>query len=53
VIAEFSACVIASLYGYDYSGNAWHYISMSDKDPLRAVTAALTAAEKVLNLILA
>lgn len=46
-IAEFTACVLALLYGQDYSGNAWQYISHYNKDPLAAIMQALGTVELV------
>ena len=53
VIAEFTACVIANLYGYDYSGNSWEYLKMFSSDPLKAIMKAGHHIDQVLNLILA
>jgi hypothetical protein len=51
IVAEFTACVLAELYGYDYTGNAWQYISALHKDPLTAVVKAMAEVEKVLDII--
>jgi hypothetical protein len=51
IVAEFTACVLAELYGYDYTGNAWQYISALHKDPLTAVVKAMAEVEKVLGVI--
>lgn len=51
-IAEFTACVLAALYGYDYTGNTWEYIrGYNEKDPLKAIMKALSTIEKVIELI--
>ena len=50
-VAEFSAAVLASLYGYDYTGNAWKYISHYNSDPITAIYKALSTVEKVLSVI--
>ena len=52
VVAEFTACVIANLYGYDYTGITWQYLNMFSDDPLKAVMKAGQHIEAVLNLIL-
>ena len=52
IIAEFTACVIANLYGYDYSGNSWEYLKMFSTDPLKAIMKAGQHIDQVLNLIL-
>lgn len=52
VIAEFTAAVLMSLYGHDYSGNAWQYIMhYAPTDPLRAVVRCLSTIEKVIDVI--
>lgn len=49
VVAEFTASVLTNIYGYeDRSGNTWKYISLYAKDPLIAITKALTTVEQVL-----
>jgi hypothetical protein len=53
IIAEFTACVIANLYGYDYSGTTWEYLKMFSTDPLKAIMKAGQHIDQVLNLILA
>lgn len=50
-IAEFTACVLAQMYGHDYTGNAWDYISSYNSDPLKAIFSALSTVEKVIALI--
>lgn len=50
-VAEICAAVLASLYGHDYTGNAWKYISALHKDPLTAVVKAMAEVEKVLGVI--
>jgi len=52
VVAEFTACVIANIYGYDYSGTTWQYLSMFSNDPLKAIMKAGHHIDQVLNLIL-
>lgn len=48
-VADFTACVLMQLYGLgDRSGNTWKYISHYNKDPLKAITKALSVVEKVL-----
>jgi hypothetical protein len=46
-VAEFTACVLALLFGHDYSGNAWEYISHYNSDPLAAIMKALGTIEQV------
>ncbi len=53
IVAEFTACVIANLYGYDYSGTTWQYLTMFSTDPLKAIMKAGQHIERVLDLILA
>ena len=53
IVAEFTACVIANLYGYDYSGTCWEYLKMFSDDPLKAIMKAGQHIERVLDLILA
>jgi hypothetical protein len=53
VIAEFTACVLANLYGFDYSGNSWEYLKMFSSDPLKSIMFAGRHIDQVLNLILA
>jgi putative alpha-1,2-mannosidase len=52
IVAEFTACVIANLYGYDYTGTTWEYLKMFSSDPLKAIMKAGHHIDKVLNLIL-
>jgi hypothetical protein len=52
VVAEFTACVLANLYGSDYSGNSWEYLKMFSSDPIRAIMKAGQHIEAVLDLIL-
>jgi len=52
IVAEFTACVIANLYGYDYSGNSWEYLKMFSSDPLKAIMKSGQHIDQVLNLIL-
>jgi hypothetical protein len=52
VVAEFTACVLANLYGCDYSGTAWKYLQMFSTDPLKAIMKAGQFIEKVLELLL-
>jgi hypothetical protein len=52
VVAEFTACVIANIYGYDYSGTSWEYLKMFSEDPIKAIMKAGQHIERVLNLIL-
>lgn len=53
VIAEFTACVIAALYGQDYTGTSWEYLKMFSNDSLKAIMKAGQHIDQVLNLILA
>jgi len=53
IVAEFTACVIANLYGYDYTGTTWEYLKMFSDDPLKAIMKAGRHIDQVLNLILA
>ena len=51
-LAEFTACVLMELYGYeDRSGNAWRYIAGYSDDPMKAVMKALDTVGKVLAVI--
>lgn len=51
-VAEICAAVLTQMYGYDYSGNSWDYISrLYPQDPLRAIMKALSEVEKVLSVI--
>jgi hypothetical protein len=52
VVAEFTACVIANIYGYDYTGTTWQYLTMFSSDPLKAIMKAGHHIDQVLNLIL-
>lgn len=51
VVAEFTACVIANLYGYDYTGTTWQYLKMFSEDPLKAIMKAGQHIDQVLKLI--
>jgi len=52
-IAEFTAVVLMDLYNMgDTSGNAWNYISMYSKDPLKAINKSLGTVEKILQELL-
>ena len=51
VVAEFTACVIANIYGYDFTGTAWQYLQMFSSDPLKAIMKAGHHIDQVLNLI--
>jgi hypothetical protein len=51
-VAEFIACTIASLYGYDYTGTSWQYLKMFSQDPLKAIMKAGQHIDKVLEIIL-
>jgi len=53
IVAEVSACVLATLYGYDYTGTSWEYLKMFSSDPLKAIMKAGHHIDQVLNLILA
>jgi hypothetical protein len=53
IVAEFTACVIANLYGFDYTGTTWQYLNMFSNDPLKAIMKAGQHIERVLDLILA
>ena len=51
-VAEFSACVLAAMYGYDYTAMSYRYLEMfSGDDPLRAVMRAMGDVEKVIALV--
>jgi len=52
IVAEFTACVLATLYGYDYTGTTWEYLKMFSTDPLKAIMKAGRHIDQVLNLIL-
>lgn len=52
-VAEFTATVLMQLYGFgDHTGNCWKYVQHLSADPLVAILKALSAVEKVLNLLL-
>ena len=51
-VAELTATVIAGLYGSDWSGNCWQYISSYSGDPLSLCLSVLSDVEKVLGEIL-
>jgi len=52
-IAEFTATVLMDIYGYtDHTGNAWNYISKYAKDPIIAISKALSMVEKVVSVLL-
>jgi hypothetical protein len=34
VVAEVVACTLATLFGFDYSGNSWEYLKMFSDDPI-------------------
>ena len=52
-IADFTACVLMHLYGLgDRTGNTWSYIQSYHKNPLTAITRALSKVEQILALIL-
>ena len=53
VVAEVAACTLATLFGFDYSGNSWGYLKMFSDDPIRAIMKAGHHIDQVLNLILA
>jgi len=51
--ADFVATVLMHFYGLgDRTGNCWQYISMYAKEPIVAITKALSTVEKVLALLL-
>jgi hypothetical protein len=51
-VAELSAAVLAEMYGYDLTGNAWQYIEyFAPEDPLKAIREALKTVETVLEVI--
>jgi hypothetical protein len=50
-VAEFTACVLATLYGYDYTGTTWQYLKMFSDDPLKSIMKAGHHIDQVLNLI--
>ena len=51
-VAELTAAVLSQLYGVDWSGNAWTYISgYNSSDPLAAITAALGTVGQVLAFL--
>ncbi|MGA2502533.1 MAG: hypothetical protein ABSG01_00420 [Anaerolineales bacterium] len=52
VVAEFTACVIAALYGQDYTGTSWGYLKMFSDDPLKAIMKVGQHIDQVLKLIL-
>jgi hypothetical protein len=52
IVAEFTACVIAALYGQDYTGTSWEYLKIFSDDPLKAIMKAGQHIDQVLNLIL-
>jgi hypothetical protein len=50
-IADFTGCVLAAMYGADYSRNCWDYISQYNDDPLKAISEAISSVEGVIALI--
>ena len=57
IIAELSACVLASLYGYNIESESWTYIKIYAKDKTvegigKECMQVLSKVEKILNLIL-
>ena len=52
VVAEFTACVLANLFGHDYTGNSWEYLKMFSEDPLKAIMKAGQHVDQILKLIL-
>jgi len=52
-LAEFCGAVLASLYGKDFTGNAYDYIKCYASDPHKAVVGILSEAQAVIDLILA
>jgi hypothetical protein len=52
IVAEFTACVIAKLYGSDVSGASWEYLNIFSPDPLKVIMKAGHHIDQVLNLIL-
>jgi hypothetical protein len=52
-VAEFSACVLMSLYGLrDTTGESWQYIKGYNKDPLKALYKVLNDCKAVIDEIL-
>lgn len=51
-VAELTAAVLADLYGYDHTGDAWRYIQHYATEPLTAIYKALSAVDRVLAVIL-
>ena len=52
LIAEFTGCVLAALYGdTDNSGKAWNYIKQWHDDPFKAVMGALDIIQQILAYI--
>jgi hypothetical protein len=52
IVAEFTACVVANLYGFDYTGTTWQYLAIFSTDPLKAIMKAGQHIDQVLDLIL-
>lgn len=51
-VAELTACVLAAVYGFDYTANAWSYIeSYNPDDPIAAMQAAMDDVGNVLAYI--
>jgi len=53
IVAEVTACVLATVFGFDYTGTSWEYLKMFSSDPLKAIMKAGHHIDQVLNLILA
>lgn len=50
-VAELTAAVLGAMYGKDYTGNSWQYISAYNDDPVKALMAALDDVGKIVELI--
>jgi len=51
-VAEFTAAVLAAMYGQDISGNAWQYIrGYNPDDPMAAITGAMGTVERIVEHI--
>ena len=51
--AELTACILSQMYGEDYRGNTWAYIShYAPNDPLSAIMQAANDVEDILEFIL-
>ena len=50
-VAEFTACVLAQMYGQDTSGRSWEYIKGYNSDPILAIQQAMKTVEKIIGVL--